>query len=75
MSFILTKSEQLQLLKYCIHNIFNYYINQPNQYLLPLNCVAIHLKRGIFNSIKDIFNRLMKCIETVEANKNSILNV
>lgn len=76
MTKIITRYEQLQLLRYCVDNIFNFFENRPDEWLLPLDCPVLHLKRGLFVTIKnkDPPYQLRGCIGTIDANKDSILN-
>jgi uncharacterized protein (TIGR00296 family) len=76
MSKIITRYEQLQLIRYCIDNILNFFENSQDEWLLPLDCAFLHLHRGLFVTIKYKNHpyELRGCIGTIDADKDTILN-
>ena len=75
MTKILTRYEQLQLLKYARDVVINHYENKSEELLNPLYTHVNNIKRGLFVTIKNRINdELRGCIGTLDVNQGTIIN-
>lgn len=75
MTKILTRYEQLQLLKYARDVIINHFEHKSDELLKPLHCNGNNIKRGLFVTIKERKNdKLRGCIGTLDITQDTIIN-